>query len=436
MKGVNLGLKVMKRLFAVFLVLGALMSVEAWAETEDLQTGGQIGSWAMSKMREGASAIGTAYDSVMSLAQNTTMALVGRTYKGISRIYNNVISVLLGLIAFFWLFKHLKSGGNIPKEEIFKALTWVIVFVIVYVLLNSKAAYDGVAQLFFYPQKILSSIFGGQSDIATTLIKVFGEPLLKVFTLGFNVYGDFTSSISLYKFQYIADIPITQAIMTIYVLYLLIALAISIAVAIMHLYSTFLAGVYLVFLPIVISLVPIPQTKAMFGAWVKAFIGITAYVPLSNIALNILNANPAKISITGNIDASAMNAVFIYSFSGILLGIASICILFKIPTWISELLGVANQGVGAGGVIGMVKTGADGLSKATMSKISPLANIARAATNSSGSKASSTISALSGGTINPNAINTAGRLGGQVLKDGYKLAKAGFNAMGKHFSKK
>ena len=49
---------------------------------------------------------------------------------------------------------------------------------------------------------------------------------------------------------------------------------------------------------------------------------------------------------------------------------------------------------------------------------------------------SSVLSALSGGTINPNAINTAGRLGGQVLKDGYKLAKAGFNAMGKHFSKK
>ena len=73
MKGVNLGLKVIKRLFAVFLVLGALMSVEAWAETEDLQTGGEIGSWVRSKMQQGASAIGTAYDSVMSLAQNTTM---------------------------------------------------------------------------------------------------------------------------------------------------------------------------------------------------------------------------------------------------------------------------------------------------------------------------------------------------------------------------
>lgn len=429
MKGVNLGLKVMKRLFAVFLVLGALMSVEAWAETEDLQKGGQIGSWVRSKMQQGANAIGTAYDSVMSLAQNTTMALVGQTYKGISRIYNNVISVLLGLIAFFWLFKHLKNGGNIPKEEIFKALTWIIVFVIVYVLLNSKAAYDGVAQLFFYPQKILSSIFGGQSDIATTLIKVFGEPLLKAFTLGFNVYGDFTSTVSLYKFQYIAGIPITQAIMTIYVLYLLIALAISIAVATMHLYSTFLAGVYLVFLPIVISLIPIPQTKAMFGAWVKAFIGITAYIPLSNIALNILNANPAKLNFSKDQIDTIMQSVLIYSLTGILLGIASICILFKIPTWISELLGVANQGVGAGGVIGMVKTGADGLSKATMNKISPLANIARAATNSSSSKASSTISALSGGTINPNAIKTTGRLG-------YKLAKAGFNAMGKHFSKK
>ena len=434
MKGVNLGLKVMKRLFAVFLVLGALMSVEAWAKTEDLQKGGVIENWVNSKMKQGASAIGTAYSAVLSLAQDTTMALVGRTYKGISRIYNNVISVLLGLIAFFWLFKHLKSGGNIPKEEIFKALTWVIVFVIVYVLLNSRAAYDGVAQLFFYPQKILSSIFGGQANVETTMIKTFGEPMIKLFKSTFSIYGDFTEKVGLWKTQYIIGIPITQAIMSIYVLYLFIALAISIAVAIIHLYSTFLAGIYLTFLPIIISLIPIPQTKAMFGAWVKAFIGITAYIPLSNIALNILNANPAKLNFSKDQIDTIMQSVLIYSLTGILLGIASICILFKIPTWTSELLGVANQGVGAGGVIGMVKTGADGLSKATMSKISPLGNIARAATNSSGNIASSGLSALSGGTINPNAINTAGRLGGQVLKDVYKLAKAGFNAMGKHYS--
>ena len=212
--------------------------------------------------------------------------------------------------------------------------------------------------------------------------------------------------------------------MSIYLLYLVIALAVSVAVAIMHLYSTFLAGIYLTFLPIVISLIIIPQTKALFGAWVKSFVGITAYIPLSNIALNILNANPAKASVTGEVTSSAMQAVFIYSLTGILLGIASILILYKIPTWISELLGVANQGVGAGGVIGMARSAADGLSKASMSRLSPLANLGRAATNSSGSKVSSGLSALSGGIINPNAISAAGG-----------LIKSGFKAIGKHFGK-
>ena len=412
----------MKKLLLAFVVLGFLVNL-GYAETEDLQTGGTIGSWVQDKMKLGASAIGIAYDSIMSLAQNTTGSLVSRAYKGISYIYNNVISVLLGLIAFFWLFKHLKTS-TISKEELFKAMVWIIIFVIVYALLNSRAAYDEVASWFFIPQHILNSIFGGQVNVSSNLIKIFGDPLLKTFTLGFNVYGDFTSSISLLKFQYIAGIPITQAIMSIYLLYLVIALAVSVAVAIMHLYSTFLAGIYLTFLPIVISLIIIPQTKALFGAWVKSFVGITAYIPLSNIALNILNANPAKASVTGEVTSSAMQAVFIYSLTGILLGIASILILYKIPTWISELLGVANQGVGAGGVIGMARSAADGLSKASMSRLSPLANLGRAATNSSGSKVSSGLSALSGGIINPNAISAAGG-----------LIKSGFKAIGKHFGK-
>ena len=416
----------MKKLLLAFVVLGFLVNVSLYAgdKSEGTAEGGAVGNWIRNKVIDSANAIGIAYDSIMSLAQQTTGSLVGRAYKGISYIYNNVISVLLALIACIWLFKHLKTG-TINKEELFKAMVWVITFVIVYVLLNSRAAYDEVASWFFIPQHILNSIFGGQVNVSSNLITIFGDPLLKTFSLGANVYGDFTKNIGLWKFQYIAGIPVTQAIMSIYLLYLVIALAVSIAVAIMHLYSTFLAGIYLTFLPIIISLIIIPQTKALFGAWIKSFVGITAYIPLSNIALNILNANPAKISVAGEMNASAMNAVFIYSFTGILLGIAGIAILYKIPTWIAELLGVANQGVGAGGVIGMARTGADGLSKATMSKFSSLANLGRAATNSSGSKASSVLSALSGGTINPNAISTAG-----------KLIKSGFTAIGKHFGKK
>ena len=145
MKGVNLGLKVMKRLFAVFLMLGALMSVEAWeADTPIL---------------DNLTFVKDAYNAIMSVTQTIMKELTNNAYKSMSLIFNNVISILLGLIAFFWLFSHLKNG-TISREEVFKALVWVITFVIVYVLMNSEKAFHEFHKMLLIPQHLVSALVG------------------------------------------------------------------------------------------------------------------------------------------------------------------------------------------------------------------------------------------------------------------------------------
>lgn len=367
-----------------------------------------------------------AYNSALSATQNVCKTLISKSYSSISSIFNNVISVLLALIACIWLFKHLKTG-TISREELFKALIWVITFVIVYVLLNSRAAFDGFTEMFFIPQHLANSaLTTGGGNVANQLNQAFIMPYKTYFDAqeaGYNeIVKAFGAALEALGIGPMIAFFGSRIGLFVYIFYILFLMVLIIAIIIIHLYSTFLSFIYMTFLPIMIPLLLIPQTKSIFFAWVKSFIGITMYVPLSMIPVSIIT----KINslMTSNGDSIWQNTMY-YSFLGLVFVVISFLILYKIPTWISELLGVANQGVGAGGVIGMARTAADGLSKVTMSKFSSLANLGRAATNSSGSKASSVLSALSGGTINPNAISTAG-----------KLIKSGFTAIGKHFGKK
>ena len=67
MKGVNLGLKVMKRLFAVFLMLGALMSVEAWGADNNSQNN------PIQAAQKDTQFVANAYNQMISLAQEVTL---------------------------------------------------------------------------------------------------------------------------------------------------------------------------------------------------------------------------------------------------------------------------------------------------------------------------------------------------------------------------
>ena len=101
MKGVNLGLKVMKRLFAVFLVLGALMSVEAWGADNKTNSGNPVES-----SKKETTFVADTYNQMISLAQEVTLKLVSNSYKSVSSIFNNVIWTFF-LIYFFYIFVHI-----------------------------------------------------------------------------------------------------------------------------------------------------------------------------------------------------------------------------------------------------------------------------------------------------------------------------------------
>ena len=311
---------------------------------------------------------------------------------------------------------------------------WVIVFVIVYVLLNSKTAYEEFAKIFLIPQGIvkaaLTSSFGVGSNVGEVLNYSFVRPVMILFEIVPNIFNAILDDYSWWEVVagVIVSIFITSGLGTFYLIYLLFNLIVVISITIINLYSYFLSAIYLIFLPIMIPLLLLPQTKSIFFTWVKSFIGITMYVPLSMVGITIINQCANKI-----VKESAYNTINIVSNIGIytLLGICScviaILLIYKIPTWISELLGVANQGVGMGGALGMLKTAGMGLGAAAIGYGKGIANSISNRKSLAGKIGATAANVLTGGMAG-GAYSAAKGVGG--------LIKNGFKTMGKHFSGK
>ncbi len=411
MKGVNLGLKVMKRLFAVFLVLGALMSVEAWGA--DNKNNAQSNPIEMAQ--KNTTYISDSYNKLVSLAQKVTNKLVSAAYKNISSIFNNIVSLLLATIAFFWLFKHLKNG-TISREEVFKALIFVIVFAVVYVLLNSHTAYKGFCSIFDIPKHLVSSALNAESgDIGTRLNNTFQKPFSLVYEIAPQTIDFYMKEASFWEKvgAVLMGIFAGGALTLLYLLFIICAIILVIAIIIIQMYATFLSGIYLAFLPITIPLLLIPQTKGIFFACVKSYIGISMYFPLSMIPVSIVSS--ATDLIIAQDDSVLVTNIPFYTLCGIVSCIIGILLLQKMPTWISELLGVANQGVGMGGALGMLKTagmGFGGIGKTAISNILD-------SKSKKGAVARTLANVATGGMY--GAVET--------------FAKGGFTALAKHFMK-
>ena len=422
MKGVNLGLKVIKRLFAVFLVLGALMSVEAWgADNEQSKA-------PVEQLTKDQSFIADAYHYLLNFTKSMCEDMIAGAYKTISFIFNNVVSILLGLIAFFWLFSHLKNG-TISREEVYKALIWVIVFIIVYVLLNSRAAFEGFQGIFLLPQGIvkaaLTASFGMGGNVGEILNYSFVRPFMMIFDILPEVYKAILTETPANPFKFlvaaITGLFITSGIGAFYGIYILFNLIVCIAIIMINLFSYFLSAIYIIFLPILIPLILISKTRSIFFAWVKSYIAITMYIPMSMIPLGIIN-KMSKV-IVENSGTMFIHKLSFLTILGIMSCIIALIVLKKIPTWINELLGVQEQGVGMGGALGMLKLAGMGLGGVAMKALPAMAN------SMVGSFAS-----LKGGK--GGVLSTLGNIANMGHLGSPGLFKNGFKSMANHFSKK
>lgn len=145
------------------------------------------------------------------------------------------------------------------------------------------------------------------------------------------------------------------------------------------------------------------------------------YIPLSMIAISVIN--------TAMQYAQAENTVILiqkipyYTFLGIIVCIIALLLLYKMPTWISELLGVANQGVGAGGAIGMLKTAGKGVGAWGKGAVSNITS----ANSGKGALAKAGLNLATGGA---SGVVTEG------AKKLTSLIKNGFKSTGMHTGKK
>ena len=341
----------------VALLLALMPMVALGADNQTTNSGNPIES-----AQKETTFVADTYNQMISLAQEVTQNLISSSYKSISSIFNNVISILLAVIAFFWLFKHLKTQ-TISREEAFKAIVWVIIFVIVYALLNSHAAFTEFASVLNIPQHLVNSALATEGgNVAQRLNNAFYKPYALLYHIApeiLDYYWNGASGVGEAILAVFVGVFTGGAMTVVYAIFIIFNLILVIAIIIIQMYATFLGGIYLIFLPLTIPLLLIPQTKGIFFACVKSYIGITMYVPLSMLPISILNS-ATKIFTAQDYSFLIMKIPY-YTLVGIISCIIGILLLYKMPTWISELLGVANQGVGAGGAIGMMKTAGMGL---------------------------------------------------------------------------
>ena len=149
------------------------------------------------------------------------------------------------------------------------------------------------------------------------------------------------------------------------------------------------------------------------------------YIPLSMLPISILNAG-FKAFAADSVEVLILKLPY-YTIVGIISCLLGILLLYKMPTWISELLGVANQGVGAGGALGMMKTAGMGIGAAALGYGK---GIASSIGNAKGAKGKA-------GAIAANLL-TGGLAGGAMgmAKGIGELVKNGFKAKANHFSGK
>lgn len=303
-----------------------------------------------------------------------------------SIFYNALAYNLIGIIVVLWLFYHMRNGFS--KDDIFKATIWLITFLFVYGVLSSYGAYREFLSWFLIPQHLLqagvSQIMDGK-DTATILANTITDPIkfdnaaikfgIEALVKGNSALGypgnggaSWThplDGISNFIYANVAMIP-----WTIPIIILIFALVILIfIIQITTMLSLVLFGS---FAPIMIICLTTPQTKGYFFSWLKNYISISLYLPLSLLPVLIIQVMTKQFGLSGpNLYMNTGYYVFLY-IVGIVL--AFYC-LIKIPEWINIIMGTQEGHSN----MAMAQSVVSGGAAAAMTGLSKGANLAKGA---------------------------------------------------------
>lgn len=299
-----------------------------------------------------------------------------------SIFYNALAYNLIGIIVVLWLFYHMRNGFS--KDDIFKATIWLITFLFVYGVLSSYGAYREFLSWFLIPQHLLqagmSQIMDGK-ETATILANTITDPVKfdnDAIKFGIHALVKGNSALGyegngggkiadLYNAAYSSVAMIPWTIPVVILIFVLVILIFIIQITTML--SLVLFGS---FAPIMIICLTTPQTKGYFFSWLKNYISISLYLPLSLLPVLIIQVMTKQFGLSGpNLYMNTGYYVFLY-IVGIVL--AFYC-LIKIPEWINIIMGTQEGHSN----MAMAQSVVSGGAAAAMTGLSKGANLAKGA---------------------------------------------------------
>lgn len=285
-----------------------------------------------------------------NILNNTIVKITANIEKNIFEafstiFFNSIVYNLIGIMVVIWLIYHIRSGFS--RDDIFKGGIWLITLCFVYAILSSYSAFNEFKSWFLIPSHIIQASIASLADgknTAQILADTFQAPsylaqdAIKVGItlkeqgyepLGYegNGGGDFDD------FFNIAYANI--AIFTWNLIILLIAFLV-ILIFIIQVATQLSLSIFGSFAPIVVMFLIIPQTRAYFFSWLKNYISISLYLPLSLLPILTIQAMTKDLGLDGaKLYINTGYYVFIY-LVGLML---AFIIIFKLPEWINIIMG-------------------------------------------------------------------------------------------------
>ena len=294
---------------------------------------------------QSAGIIQNVYNTLIQVSAQVTGKMDASIFSAMQSIFFNSLAFsLVGIILVFWLFNHMKAGFS--RDDLFKGGVWLIYLCCIYAIMTSFSAYSEFKSLFLIPQHIMKACIGsfaGTSDAGAMLDRTFSE-VYDVYWAA-QAYGADIFAEQNWIFDDPDFLQNAVAYIAIGVWWITIGfyLLIIIGIFIMQIASNFALSIFGCLAPMLIWLLLIPQTRGYFFSWLKNYIAISFYIPMTMLPLLLVNKGQNYMNLT---DQTLWENTLTQFSMSMVLGILAIYLLFKIPEWINIILGTQESGGG------------------------------------------------------------------------------------------
>ncbi|WP_334087783.1 type IV secretion system protein [Helicobacter typhlonius] len=278
------------------------------------------------------------FEIIVNLLKQTGNAIVANIYNAIGDLYsNNIAYTLLGLSLVLWAFMRIKGDG-FSKDDMFKAMIWISVFIIIKVALSSYQNYMDFLRIFQLPYKWVSAgvsaygTAGNSSSLVNNMWSIVSDTASK-----------YTEAIS-WK---------NLAAWAILGLFLLAMLILMIAIVVMTILSQLMATMLLSLCALVLPLICWNQTRSVFFGWLKLYIGMSLWAPLCLLPAALPQSALAQLQALSNPTNDNAHLLIV----PMVVAIFAIFLLTKIPAWVSAIIGSADSSGGGSGLAGLASAG-------------------------------------------------------------------------------